>query len=153
MIFTFLLLLMVAGISGAAIGMGVYVAFFIAYYVLYAIGAYNMFAKAGVAGWKAFIPLLNEYEVYKLAWNPVFFWCYLGCTFVDGMTKPENGESAGFLTTVLGLAAFVFEVVLANKLAKAFGKGILFTIGLLILQPIFIMILGLGDAKYLGPQA
>lgn len=153
MIFTFLLLLLAAGITGAAWGIGVYLAFIVAYYVLYAVGAYNMFKKAGVAGWKAFVPLLNEYEVYKLAWAPGAFWVYLIFSFVDAGISKNNEGNNNFFVGCIGFVAFAMECLLANKLAKAFGKGVLFTLGLLLLQPIFIMILGLGDSKYLGPQA
>ena len=38
------------------------------------------------------------------------------------------------------------------KFAKAFGKGIGFGIGLVFLNTIFVLILGLGDAEYIGPQ-
>ncbi|MDY5276243.1 MAG: DUF5684 domain-containing protein, partial [Erysipelotrichaceae bacterium] len=38
------------------------------------------------------------------------------------------------------------------KLARAYGKSTAFGLGLLFFQPIFIMILGLGDSEYLGPQ-
>jgi hypothetical protein len=34
--------------------------------------------------------------------------------------------------------------------AKAFGQGTLFGLGLIFLSPIFICILGFGDAQYVG---
>lgn len=42
--------------------------------------------------------------------------------------------------------------MLLFKLAKAFGKGTGFGFGLLFLNTIFILILGFGDAEYIGPQ-
>jgi hypothetical protein len=38
-----------------------------------------------------------------------------------------------------------------HLLSKSFGNGIGFTLGLIFLNPIFILILGFGDAKYIGP--
>lgn len=38
------------------------------------------------------------------------------------------------------------------KLAKAFGKGTGFAIGLIFLSPIFMLILGLGDSTSHGAQ-
>ena len=38
------------------------------------------------------------------------------------------------------------------KLAKAFGQGVGFGFGLLFLNPIFVAILGFGNAEYIGPQ-
>ncbi|MBK3515986.1 DUF5684 domain-containing protein [Carboxylicivirga marina] len=47
----------------------------------------------------------------------------------------------------------IFAIWLINLLAKSFGKGVGFTLGLLIppFTFIFYPILGLGDAKYEGP--
>ena len=45
----------------------------------------------------------------------------------------------------------VFAIWATNLLSKSYGQGVGFTIGLLLLSPIFYPILGLGDAKYQGP--
>jgi hypothetical protein len=39
------------------------------------------------------------------------------------------------------------------SVAKAFGKGTGFTLGLIFLSPIFVPILGFGDARYVGTPA
>jgi hypothetical protein len=36
-------------------------------------------------------------------------------------------------------------------LSKSFGKDEGFTVGLILLSPVFLPILGFGDARYLGP--
>ena len=46
----------------------------------------------------------------------------------------------------------VYTVILNIRLAKSFGKGVGFGIGLLFLEYIFIMILGFGSAQYIGPR-
>ena len=38
------------------------------------------------------------------------------------------------------------------NLAQVFGRGIGFGFGLLFLAPIFLMILGFGNAEYVGPN-
>lgn len=50
------------------------------------------------------------------------------------------------------LAACVIYILQCFKAAKTFGKGTGFGFGLLILDSIFIMILGYGDAEYVGVQ-
>ena len=50
----------------------------------------------------------------------------------------------------ISIVCLVISVVGDWKLAKCFGKGIGTFIGLLLLQPIFMMILGFGDAQYIG---
>ena len=47
----------------------------------------------------------------------------------------------------------VVGIMVNFKLAKAFGKGTGFGFGLLFLNTIFILILGFGDTKYVGPAA
>jgi hypothetical protein len=47
----------------------------------------------------------------------------------------------------------VILIILSNDLAKSFGKGVGFTIGLILLGFIFSPILGFGSAQYVGPAA
>jgi len=50
---------------------------------------------------------------------------------------------------VLANAPFIVSI----DLAKSFGKGTGFAIGLILLTPIFYLILAFGDATYRGPAA
>ena len=43
---------------------------------------------------------------------------------------------------------FVLTIILKNKISKSFGKGAGFTVGLVLLAPVFYMILGCGKAEY-----
>jgi len=45
----------------------------------------------------------------------------------------------------------VIWIIVANDLSKSFGQGVGFTIGLILLSAIFIMILGFGGSRYVGP--
>ena len=57
------------------------------------------------------------------------------------------------LSTVIGLAIAVINLLMNMKLSEKFGHGILFGLGLTFLTPIFTMILGLGASEYFGnPQ-
>jgi hypothetical protein len=47
----------------------------------------------------------------------------------------------------------IFWIILMVDLAKSFGKGIGFAVGMILLSFIFIPILGFGDAEYQGPSA
>lgn len=150
MIFTFLLLLTVAGVEGAGWWLGGYSVFMIAYYVLYAIGAWKMFSKAGIPGWHAFIPFLNEYDVFKMAWETKYYWIYLLGTVAYYAVSEADGTVWSVLGWVLAILIAVIGVVCIYKLAKSFNKGVGFTIGLILFEAIFIMILGLGSAEYHG---
>jgi len=47
----------------------------------------------------------------------------------------------------------VIWIIIALDLAKSFGQGTGFAIGLIFLSVIFIMILGFGASRYVGPAA
>ena len=47
----------------------------------------------------------------------------------------------------------IILIILIIDLAKSFGKGVGFGIGLLLLAVIFFPILGFGSAQYQGPTA
>lgn len=120
-------------------------------YLLYAIGVYKLFEKAGETGWYAFIPILNDYTLYKISWNPSMYLPYVVLSVMVQYNK-EHGNSNIF-TFAIALALFIVEIMFVDRLAKAFGKDdLLFKAGLFLFQPIFMMILGFGDAEYLGPQ-
>jgi hypothetical protein len=51
------------------------------------------------------------------------------------------------------LVNLVIIIIVYIDLAKSFGKGVGFAIGILLLGFIFVPILGFGDARYIGPVA
>ena len=54
---------------------------------------------------------------------------------------------------LIPFAGFVIWIIVALDLAKVFGRGTGFAIGLIFLTPIFALILGFGDATYKGAPA
>ena len=54
---------------------------------------------------------------------------------------------------LIPLVNFIIAIILLIDLAKSFGKGVGFGIGLLLLPFIFFPILGFGSAQYQGPTA
>lgn len=98
--------------------------------ILGIIAYWKVFVKAGQPGWKSLIPIYNIYILYKIAW----------------------GSGWKFLWMLVPLVNIVVAVIMSLKLARAFGKGTGFGVGLVLLQSIFMMILAFGDAQYTGPQ-
>ena len=95
------------------------------------IAMWKVFTKAGEEGWKSIIPIYNTIVLFKIAGlNPLMVLLYL-----------------------VPVANIVVMVLLYINLAKAFGKSGAFAAGLIFLAPIFMLILGFGDAQYVGPQA
>ncbi|MEI7644648.1 MAG: DUF5684 domain-containing protein [Chloroflexales bacterium] len=94
-------------------------------------GLWKVFTKAGKPGWAAIIPIYNVVVLLQIAGKPVWWIILFLILFVN----------------------FVIMVLVWMGVAKAFGKGVGYTIGLLVLSPIFIPMLGFGSAKYSGVPA
>lgn len=137
-----------------ALGLGLslfYIGLLITWYLFQAIAYWLIFVKAGESGWKSLIPIYNVYIQYKITWTTTIFWVSL----ILGILSPILANMEGSYHTI-GVICAVFEVLIdymaAYKFSKAFGHGIPFALGLVFLNPIFILILGFGSSEYYGPQ-
>ncbi|MGB9965289.1 DUF5684 domain-containing protein [Halobacterium hubeiense] len=117
--------------SGAADAIGGLVGLLFALAVLVAVvgGTWLTFSKAGEPGWAAIVPIYNLYVMLKIGGNE---WWWLLLLFVP-------------IVNVFVLAKISVD------LAKSFGCGLLFGIGLWLLPAIFFPVLGFGDYEYRGP--
>ena len=104
---------------------------YLAVIVLVLAGMWKMFAKAGKPGWAAIVPIYNAVVMLEIVGRPIWW----------------------ILLLLIPCVSVVFAFIVAIDLAKSFGKGAGFGIGLALLGFIFIPILGFGDAKYIGPSA
>lgn len=91
-------------------------------------GAWKVFTKAGKPGWAAIVPIYN------------------GIVLLDIVEKPIWWIVLFFIPIVNFIAAILVSI----ELAKKFGKGTGFGIGLALLGFIFIPILGFSDAQFEG---
>jgi len=96
--------------------------------VLMIIANWKIFTKAGREGWKAIIPIYNNWVLFEIA----------------GM----NGAMS--LLLFVPIANVVMSIICYLNLAKVFGKDTGFAVGLILLNPIFMLILAFGKDKYLG---
>ena len=120
------------------------------WYLLLAVGRWRMFEKMGVAGWKGLIPIYADYILYGRCWTGAFFWVSLAAALVSGAGGRQ--EHPGFLVSAAGTLGSVLDAILCWKVSRAFGHGLLFTVGLILLNPIFCLYLGFGPDRYRGPQ-
>lgn len=126
----------------AAVGLGALGAIFIVYLIivfaiaiLQIIAMWKVFKKAGEKGWKSIIPIYNVVVLFKVSGlSPWLILLYL----------------LGIIPFVGWIACLVLSIFQANGLAKSFGKSSGFTVGLVLLAPIFYMILGFGKSEYIG---
>ena len=117
-------------------------------YLLTAIGYSKMYRKIGEAPWKAFIPVYNTYNNYKISWNGKLFFLYAALTVGSTLL---GIHTEGFLALVANLVSLgiIFLAVKQNiKMAKLFGKGAGTGIALMFFPGITSLILGLGKAEF-----
>jgi hypothetical protein len=97
--------------------------------VVVIIGLWKVFTKAGQPGWMSIIPILNLYILCKIAGRPGWWLILMLIPFVN----------------------FIIWIILSLDVAKHFGKGAGFGVGIALLSFIFLPVLGFSDAQYQGP--
>ena len=115
-------------------------------YLMTAIGYSKMYRKADIAPWKAFIPVYNSYNNYKLSWNGKMFFLAVALYILMGVSN----STMLALQLAAGAAAIALIVVAVKqnvKMAKLFGKGKGTGIALMFFPGITSLILGLGKAE------
>lgn len=105
--------------------------FWLAFMILMIAACWKIFTKAGQPGWASIIPIYNWYIICKIVGRPGWWVILLLIPFVN----------------------FIIGIILCIDLAKSFGKGVGFGIGLVLLGVIFFPILAFGSAQYQGPTA
>lgn len=132
---------------------GIYLIFALVWWILQIIANWNIFTKSGEAGWKSLIPIYGDYVSYKIAWQTSYFWLNFILGILLSYVSNANLNESMFLSLIvilLKIALTVINIMYCVKLARAFGRGIGFAIGLILLQPIFLLILGFGSDQYYG---
>ena len=114
----------------------------------------RIFRKAGVPMGFYFIPVYGSYRQYDIADSKGIFWATLGVSIlylIGSLILVQAGETVFLVWVILFLVVMlILNFIFCKRLATAFGKSTGFAIGLFFLNPIFIMILGFGDAQYVG---
>ena len=87
---------------------------------------WKVFTKAGEPGWAAIIPIYNFIVMLKIAGKPLWWIVLFLIPFVN----------------------FIAMILVSIAIAKNFGKGAGFGLGLAFLGFIFFPILGFGSAQY-----
>ncbi len=122
--------------------LGALLVYALAWTIIGCVALWKLFKKAGQPGWKIFIPIYNLVTLYKI--SGISPWWVLVLMIASGVSTIPNAIAVTFAL----LVAIAINVYQCYKLSKSFGKGIGYTLGLLVFNSIFYLILGLGDAKY-----
>lgn len=115
--------------AGAAMaGLAVFFIIYLAIIVLIVASMWKIFTKAGKPGWAAIVPIYNVIVILEIVGKPIWWIILILIPFVN----------------------IIISFILANELAKAFGRGVGTTLGLIFLPFIFYPVLGFGSAQYQG---
>jgi Family of unknown function (DUF5684) len=111
--------------AGAAMASGIMIVYFAILLIIIA-SLWKIFTKAGKPGWAAIVPIYNFIVILEITCKPIWWIILLLIPFVN----------------------IIIIIILLVELAKRFGKGVGFAIGMLILPFIFYPMLAFGDSKY-----
>lgn len=103
----------------------------LAIWILLIASMWMTFAKAGKPGWAAIVPIYNLWVMLEIVGRPGWW----------------------LILMFIPLVNFVIAIIVFIDLAKSFGRGAGFGLGLLLLGFIFFPILGFGSDAYVGPSA
>ena len=115
--------------------------------------SWKIFKKAGLSGWKSLIPIYNTYCIILISRLPK--WCFfilpllifVLLSFLNLHFMKYIFSSTGHFLIYIFFPLAVF-IYLCYRLARSFGKGIGFALGLVFLPFIFFPLLAFGDAEY-----
>ena len=99
---------------------------YLALIVVAIVAQWKVFEKAGEPGWACIVPIYNIIVMLNIAKKPTWWIILLLVPFVN----------------------IIMILIIYISLAKQFGKGVGFGVGLAFLGFIFFPILGFGDAVY-----
>ena len=99
---------------------------------IYVVANWKIFEKAGQPGWAAIIPIYNIIVMLDVQGRPKWWIIWYLIPFVN------------FVSGV------VMVIIQCLDYAKRFGKDGGFVAGLILLNPIFLLILAFGSAQYQG---
>jgi hypothetical protein len=116
--------------NGGGVGGVIGFIIWLAIVVLILASFWKVYAKAGRPGWFSLIPIYNVYVLLQMAGKPG--WWLILC-FVP-------------------IANIIVMILAVLGLARNFGKGGGFAVGLMLLPIIFYPILAFGDAQFSGPR-
>lgn len=99
------------------------------FYIIFAFFLSKIFQKAGIAGWKAWVPVYNSWVMLEIG-GQKGFWVLL--SFVP----------------VLNIVALVFMILAANTIGQKLGKETWFVLLYIFLSPVWVIWLALDQSTW-----
>lgn len=115
-----------------------------AIYLLCSAGYAGLFAKAGIAPVKAFVPVLNVYTAFQMSGAGVLLFGAYAVSLAAGIALAQVERIAMALTVF-------FYAYQCFRMVSACGKDLPAAAALLLAEPVYAAFLGFGPAAYDGP--
>jgi hypothetical protein len=125
----------------------VFALFSLLLYLLIVASAAKLLSKAGESWWKALIPIYSNLVFLRVIKRPTWWIVFYIVPWMAWII-PE-----AMIVSVLILPFLVVAIINSFDLAKAFGRGPGFAIGIILLPLIFLPILAFGNSKYVYADA
>ncbi len=111
--------------------LAVVVPIYIVVVIVMIVAQWKLFSKAGKPGWASLVPIYNTVVLLEIVGRPTWW----------------------ILLLLIPCTAPIILVIMAVDLAKSFGKGGGYAVGLILLGIVFFPMLAFGSAQYEGPSA
>lgn len=98
----------------------------LAIYVVFIIANWKIYTKAGRAGWKSLIPIYNMWVLFEIV----------------------GWEGWKIFLLLIPFYNIYLIIKFYIELSKAYSQESIFALGLILLNPVFMLILAFGNAKY-----
>jgi len=112
--------------TGGGAGLAIFLVCWLGLSLLMLVSMWVVLKKAGQPGWAILVPIYNVYVMLKVAGMPAWW----------------------LLLMFLPIINAIASIMMVLGIAKNFGKGAGFAVGLLFLPFIFYPVLAFGDAQY-----
>lgn len=120
--------------------------------VLSMVARWSIFKKCSISGWKALIPIYSGYLFYRISWRGKYFWIFLVMT-VSAIISGNLAENNIIMTMIYEITfviAVIFYIIQSIMLALKFDHSMLFGLGIVVFNIIFLFIIAFGDSEYKG---
>ena len=112
--------------------------------IFYPIVLWKFAVKTGNPGWSLYIPIYSNFVWCRIARMDTI-WCIM--SFAPGIILKMYPDIPN-IYILSSIFSIIISYCFCDSLAKRFNKGLLFTFGLLFLNPIFLAILTFSKRCY-----
>lgn len=119
---------------------------------------WRIYTKAGQPGWASIVPIYNLFVMMDIIRKPRSWALIILVLGIIGSILTAMQPAAGsdkdpnlmisLIQIVVSLVSIYYSVRLLRELARVFGHGVGFTLGLLFLPIIFYPVLAFGGSQY-----